>query len=208
MDEFCLKIKMALSNRENKTVKDTKILDSKNRFINNVDKANYKLAAVLFPIIKTNDNYEVILTTRSEDVLSHPGQVCFPGGRLDSNDKNMIDCAKREAFEEVGIKPNQLEILGELDNCITGTNYSITPIMGLIMGEFVPKIQEKEVANLFRVPINFFLQNSNKKLKKATYKNKNYSYYEYNWKEKKIWGSTARIIVNFCDIMNNVKLSS
>ena len=203
MDNFCLNIKKFLSNRKIKLVKDAKLLDSKNSY--KLSNKDYKLAAVLFPLIKKENEYEVILTTRSKDVLSHPGQVCFPGGRLDSQDMNMIDCATREAYEEVGIKPNQVDILGILDDCVTGTDYKVTPVLGIINGCFVPKIQEKEVADLFKVPLNFFLKTNNRKIITSTYKNKKYSYYEFNWKEKKIWGSTARIIVNFCDIINNIK---
>ena len=132
---------------------------------------------------------------------SHPGQVCFPGGKLDKIDKNLIECAKREAFEEVGIKDSQIKLLGQLDDCITGTNYKVTPIMGLINTNYIPLIQEKEVADIFEVPLDYFLKKSNKKTESANYKGNSYSYYQFNWKDKKIWGSTARIIVNFCEIM-------
>ena len=153
MDKFCLEIKNILSSRENSTVVDAKIVDDKRNVIKNLYNEKYKSAAVLFPIIKIKDEYRVILTTRSENVLSHPGQVCFPGGKLETTDKNMVECAKREAFEEVGIDPDNIEILGELDNCITGTDYSVTPIIGFIKGNFIPRIQEKEVADLFEVPM-------------------------------------------------------
>ena len=128
MDDFFIKIKRVLSNRDNKIIKDANIIGKSRRLKN-----KYKLAAVLFPIIKLNNEYKVILTTRSKNVLSHPGQVCFPGGKLESSDINMIECAKREAFEEVGIRPGQVEILGELDCCITGTDYSVTPIVGIVL---------------------------------------------------------------------------
>jgi len=205
MDKFCLKIKKILSSRKNNIVTDAKIVNEDKNIMKNMHNRKYKLAAVLFPIIKVKNKYKVILTTRSENVLSHPGQVCFPGGRLDNEDKNMIECAKREAFEEIGIESNNIEILGELDKCITGTDYSVTPIMGFVKKSFIPKIQETEVADLFEVPLDFFLNHLNRKLKYSTYKNKEYAYYEFNWREKKIWGSTARIIVNFCDIINNIE---
>ena len=85
-----------------------------------------------------NKNINVILTTRSKDVGSHPGQVCFPGGKLEKKDKNLINCAKREAFEEVGIKEEQVKILGEIDQCITGTNYQVTPIVASITSTYIP----------------------------------------------------------------------
>tara|TARA_Y100001958_G_scaffold65285_1_gene43861 strand:- start:2843 stop:3385 length:543 start_codon:yes stop_codon:yes gene_type:complete len=161
----------------------------------------YKIAAVLFPLIEKNNNINVILTTRSKDVGSHPGQVCFPGGKLEKKDKNLINCAKREAFEEVGIKEEQLKILGEIDECITGTNYQVTPIVASISSNYIPRIQLSEVEDLFEVPLDFFFDKKNLKRKNAEYKGKSYSYYQYDWKDKKIWGSTARMIVNFCEIM-------
>ena len=205
MDDFFKKIKKKLLTRENSIVLDAKIKYEKENISKRLQNTKYKLAAVLFPIIRVKNENKVILTTRSEDVLSHPGQVCFPGGKLDNKDKNMIECAKREAYEEIGLQPNEIEILGILDNCITGTNYNVTPIVGFVDGVFKPKIQETEVADVFEVPLSYFLNKNNRKLKNASYKNKQYTFYEYKWKNKRIWGSTARIIVNFCDIIENAK---
>ena len=199
MNKFCLNIKKELINRQNDIVQDMKT--DKNKLNVNLNNINYKIAAVLFPLIEKNNQLNVILTTRSKDLPSHPGQVCFPGGKLDKIDKNLIECAKREAFEEVGIKDSQIKLLGQLDDCITGTNYKVTPIMGLVNTNYIPLIQEKEVADIFEVPLDFFLEKSNKKTESANYKGRSYSYYQFNWKDKKIWGSTARIIVNFCEIM-------
>ena len=205
MDDFFTKIKTILLSRENNIVIDAKIKYEKENILKRLQNTNYKLAAILFPIIRVKNENKVILTTRSKDVLSHPGQVCFPGGRLDSKDKNMIECAKREAYEEIGLESNKIEILGILDNCITGTNYNVTPVVGFVNGVFKPKIQETEVADVFEVPLSYFLNKNNRKLKNASYKNKQYTFYEYKWKNRRIWGSTARIIVNFCDIIENTK---
>jgi len=199
LDHFYLKIERELLNRKKSFVND---MFTNNKNINLKDEElRYKVAAVLFPLIEKNKKLNVILTTRSEEVLSHPGQVCFPGGKLDKKDTNLVDCAKREAFEEVGIKDSQIKILGQIDQCITGTNYKVTPIIASISSNYIPSIQESEVADLFEVPFDFFLDKNNLKRKNADYKGKKYSYYQYDWKDKKIWGSTARMIVNFCEIM-------
>lgn len=199
MNKFYLKIEKELISRKKSFVND---MTASNKNLNiKVEDKKYKIAAVLFPLIEKNKKVNVILTTRSKDVASHPGQVCFPGGKLDKNDKNIVDCAKREAFEEVGIKNSQIKILGQIDQCITGTNYKVTPIIALINSNYIPSIQESEVADLFEVPFEFFLDKNNLKRKNAEYKGKHYSYYQYDWKNKKIWGSTARMIVNFCEIM-------
>ena len=200
MNKFCLNIKKELSNRHNNIIADMNLNNNKKNI--NLDSNSYKIAAVLFPLIEKNNELKVILTTRSKDLPSHPGQVCFPGGKLEKTDKNIIECAKRESFEEVGIKSDQINLLGQLDDCITGTNFKVTPVIGLIDSNYIPILQEKEVADIFEVPLDYFIEKNNQKIEYANYKNKSYSYYQYNWKNKKIWGSTARIIVNFCEIMN------
>jgi len=205
MDDFFSKIKKILSSRQSNIVIDAKVKYEKENILNRIQNTNYKSAAVLFPIIRVKNENKIIFTTRSKDVLSHPGQVCFPGGRFDKKDKNMIECAKREAYEEIGLESNKIDILGILDNCITGTNYNVTPIVGYINEGFNPTIQESEVADIFEVPLSYFFNKKNRKLKNASYRNKKYTYYEYKWKNRKIWGSTARIIVNFCDIIENTK---
>ena len=200
MNKFCLNIKKELANRHNNIIADMNLNNNKKKI--NLDSNSYKIAAVLFPLIEKNNELKVILTTRSKDLPSHPGQVCFPGGKLEKTDKNIIECAKRESFEEVGIKSDQINLLGQLDDCITGTNFKVTPVIGLIDSNYIPVLQEKEVADIFEVPLDYFIEKNNQKIEYANYKNKSYSYYQYNWKNKKIWGSTARIIVNFCEIMN------
>jgi len=200
MNKFCLNIKKELANRHNNIIADMNLNNNKKNI--NLDSNSYKIAAVLFPLIEKNNELKVILTTRSKDLPSHPGQVCFPGGKLEKADKNIIECAKRESFEEVGIKSDQINLLGQLDDCITGTNFKVTPVIGLIDSNYIPVLQENEVADIFEVPLDYFIEKNNQKIEYANYKNKSYSYYQYNWKNKKIWGSTARIIVNFCEIMN------
>ena len=200
MNKFCLNIKKELANRHNNIIADMNLNNNKKNI--NLDSNSYKIAAVLFPLIEKNNELKVILTTRSKDLPSHPGQVCFPGGKLEKTDKNIIECAKRESFDEVGIKNDQINLLGQLDDCITGTNFKVTQVIGLIDSNYIPVLQEKEVADIFEVPLDYFIEKNNQKIEYANYKNKSYSYYQYNWENKKIWGSTARIIVNFCEIMN------
>ena len=113
LNNFYLKIEKVLFNRKKLFVTD--MSQNNQKKAKKIIEKKYKIAAVLFPLIEKNNNINVILTTRSKDVGSHPGQVCFPGGKLEKKDKNLINCAKREAFEEVGIKEEQVKILGEID---------------------------------------------------------------------------------------------
>lgn len=201
MKKYFSKVKTILTNRRSKSISDLitekhiSIKDTKNKYIS---------AAILFPLIERNNKIFVILTKRSEDMNDHPGQVCFPGGKYQLSDKNMENCAKREAFEEIGIEVEKVKVLGELDICITGTGFHITPIVALIDKSYFPKIDKREVMEVFEVPLNFLLNFKNRNIILTKYNSKNYSFYEYNWGNKKIWGSTAKIIVNFCDIIKYI----
>ena len=205
MNKFCLNIKRELVSRQNNIISMPNIItdmsvNNKEDSLN-LDNNSYKIAAVLFPLIEKNNQLNVILTTRSKDLPSHPGQVCFPGGKLEKTDKNLIECEDC-TFTVTDHSAKTTNFSSKFDDCVTGTNYKVTPFIGLIDSNYIPVIQEKEVADIFEVPLDYFIEKNNKKLESANYKGKSYTYYQYNWKDKKIWGSTARIIVNFCEIMN------
>ncbi len=198
MHKYYSIVKSLLANRNNKRISDViadklKKTKDKNR--------KYISAATLFPLIDRNDKIYVILTERSDYMNDHPGQVCFPGGKYEVSDKTMENCAKREALEEIGMKWNQINILGELDKCITSTGFQITPIVASIDYNFIPKIDKGEVSKVFEVPLEFLTNYTNRNIVSSVYKSNIYSFYEYNWENKRIWGSTAKIIVNFCDII-------
>ena len=195
MYNFEDKIKKILISRNKRNINDL----SRDQLLTSGKK--YISAAILFPLIQRNNDLNVILTRRPEEMMHHPGQVCFPGGKYNSNDKNMENCAKREAKEEIGIEKKCINILGELDHCFTGTGFKIAPIVALINNNYIPKVNKREVSEVFEVPLNYFLDFENRKIISNVYKGKNYSFYEYLWKDKKVWGSTAKIIVNFCDIL-------
>ena len=108
MYNFEDKIKKILISRNKRNINDL----SRDQLLTSGKK--YISAAILFPLIQRNNDLNVILTRRPEEMMHHPGQVCFPGGKYNSNDKNMENCAKREAKEEIGIEKKCINILGEL----------------------------------------------------------------------------------------------
>ena len=189
-------VKNVLASRHSKNISDL-ISDKLNKTVNK----KYVSAAILFPLIERENNINVILTKRSEYMSDHPGQVCFPGGKYDLKDKTMENCAKREAMEEIGLKSDHIRILGELDKCITGTGFKITPVIASVSSNYMPQIDKSEVSEVFEVPLKFLINYKNRHIVYSKYEGIKYSFYEYNWKNKKIWGSTAKIIVNFCDIV-------
>ena len=189
-------VKNVLASRHSKNISDF-ISDKTNKAVNK----KYVSAAILFPLIERENNINVILTKRSEYMSDHPGQVCFPGGKFDLKDKTMENCAKREAMEEIGLKSDHIRILGELDKCFTGTGFKITPVIAAVSSNYMPLIDKREVSEVFEVPLKFLINSKNRHIVHSKYAGIKYSFYEYYWKNKKIWGSTAKIIVNFCDIV-------
>ena len=189
-------IKNILASRHSKNISDL-ISDKLNKAVNK----KYVSAAILFPLIERKNNINVILTKRSEFMSDHPGQVCFPGGKYDLKDKSMENCAKREAMEEIGLNSDHIRVLGELDKCFTGTGFKITPIIAAVSSNYIPQIDKSEVSEVFEVPLKFLINYKNRHIVHSKYEGIKYSFYEYYWKNKKIWGSTAKIIVNFCDIV-------
>ena len=114
-----------------------------------------KAAAVLIPILERDGELHVLYTLRSHRLISHSGQVSFPGGRFDRRDPNLMTTALREAHEEVGIAPTQVEVLGTFPGRRTrSTQIMVTPIVGLISGVLALRPDPYEVAEIFDVPIH------------------------------------------------------
>jgi 8-oxo-dGTP pyrophosphatase MutT (NUDIX family) len=109
-----------------------------------------RAAAVLVPIM-LHPELTVLLTQRSNDVPSHPGQVSFPGGKMETYDATPIDCALREAKEEIGLEPSRVEPLGYLDSYRTGTGFQITPVVAFVKPGFDPVLDPREVLDGLRV---------------------------------------------------------
>jgi 8-oxo-dGTP pyrophosphatase MutT (NUDIX family) len=159
------------------------------------DIANLKIAAVLVPIIDAPEP-RILLTVRREDMRSHAGQVAFPGGRLDPEDDGPIEGALREAWEEIGLPPDRVDVIGTARAYATGSGYLITPVVGVIPEglELVP--HEAEVARVFEVPLDHLVTESNHLRRSAVYNEIERHYYEIDWPHEYIWGVTAGLIVN------------
>uniref|UniRef100_H2Y4S3 Nudix hydrolase domain-containing protein n=1 Tax=Ciona savignyi TaxID=51511 RepID=H2Y4S3_CIOSA len=124
---------------------------------------NLKRAAVLVPIFKLKEKLYVILTKRSDSLSSHKGDVCFPGGKQDADDADITATALREAFEEIGLQPSQVEVLGEMYPFISYNQLVVTPVIGFIRNheDLMLIKNENEVDDIFACPLDFFLEKSN-----------------------------------------------
>lgn len=156
-------------------------------------------AAVLIAI---TDRAEpgVILTRRTEHLRRHPGQIAFPGGRVDPGDGDgaagAIAAALREAEEEIALPPSVVEVIGVADRYRTGTGFDIAPVIGVVPPDLPLVPAEAEVASVFEVPLAFLLDPANQVEASAEWQGARRHYYEIIWGERRIWGATAGMIVN------------
>ena len=155
---------------------------------------NFKPAAVLLPIVFDNYCPALVLTRREKNLREHPGQIAFPGGKIDADDKTAINAALREAEEEVSLLQGQVEVLGCLPQHTTITQFRVTPVVGLINGPFIPKIEENEVEEVFSVPFSFLMALENYKICARKYLGNERYYYTVPYGPYYIWGATARIL--------------
>jgi len=151
-------------------------------------KDNLRLAAVLIPIFLKDER--VLFTKRTELVKHHQGQIAFPGGRFEDKDQNLLTTALRETNEEVGIKPDAIEIVGKLDPTDTISHHQVHPYVGIISDNVTIKINPDEVAEYFFVPLSKLLEKET--LRQGNFEGETRFYYSVN--EHKIWGITAGIL--------------
>ncbi|OYY68445.1 CoA pyrophosphatase [Sphingomonas sp. 28-63-12] len=152
-------------------------------------------AAVLVPITD-RPIPGVILTQRTDTMRRHPGQIAFPGGRIDPEDDGPIAAALREAEEEIALPRHLVTIIGPADRYRTVTGYDVTPIVAVVPPDLVLVPSEAEVAHVFEVPLAFILDPANHIEASVEWQGRERHYYEILWGERRIWGATAAMIVN------------
>jgi len=138
----------------------------------------------------------VILTQRTDTMRRHAGQVAFPGGRIDPDDADAAAAALREAEEEIALPRAAVEIIGFADSYLTVTGYSVTPVIGVIAPDLDYHPNAAEVADVFEVPLAFVLDSANQVQVSAEWQGRMRTYYEINWRDRRIWGATAAMMVN------------
>jgi 8-oxo-dGTP pyrophosphatase MutT (NUDIX family) len=157
-------------------------------------------SAVLIPIFYKNAEPYMLLTLRTETVASHKGQISFPGGAHENGDRDLLATALRETFEEVGIRPEDVEVLGELDDLLAVTNFVVTPFVGVFPYPYDFKVSDDEIAELIEIPLSFFINPNNRRAEERMYRGRKVTVYFYDYGKYTVWGVTARIIKGFVDL--------
>jgi len=151
-------------------------------------------SAVLVPLVAAPDGMQLLLTRRTDTVETHKGHIAFPGGMADEEDADRIETALRETREELGIDSHAIEVVGLLDDFATPTGFIITPVVGVfhVLPQLFPNVAE--VAEVFLVPLSFFLDERNcaREQRMTDYGLRHT--WRFDYEGRVIWGATAAII--------------
>lgn len=161
-------------------------------------------AAVLVPVVLRPEP-TVLLTQRTHQLATHSGQVAFPGGKVDDTDVDVVAAALREAEEEVGLRPHQVEVLGTLPVYVTGTAFWVTPVVALVDADLQLEINRDEVAQVFEVPLAFLMNPANHQRHRWEWQGQTREWFSMPYLDPEarpgapawfIWGATAGMLRN------------
>lgn len=160
-----------------------------------------KNAAVLVPIVNRCEGASVLLTVRSPDMPSHAGQISFPGGKVEEQDRSRIDTALREAHEEVNINRNDVDIIGQLGVHEGGLGFSVTPVVAIINPQADIRACPREVQEVFEVPLDFVADLTNHVTEEREHKGVKYNMFAAPYGRFHIWGLTAGILRTLAEVL-------
>lgn len=158
-------------------------------------------SAVLIPVFLKNDEYHILFTKRTENLNHHSGEISFPGGVRHPEDEDSLRTALRETWEEVGIYPADVEVLGVLDDFYSIHDYLITPYVGIIPADYEYRISAPEIERIIEVPLSHLLKPDIFRVEDWTWKGRKHPVYFYTYLDDDIWGVTAAILKQFLDLV-------
>lgn len=159
--------------------------------------SHLRSAAVLLPLVPQDDEDHILFTVRTQTLRKHKGQIAFPGGKQDPEDESLADTALRETHEEIGIAPQDIDILGALPPFPTHTGFFIYPYVGRIPWPTRLQPEPAEIDEVFQVPMSHLLQPDIYRLEQRTVDQKDYPVHFYQYQHYTIWGITAHILHDF-----------
>ena len=164
-------------------------------------KSDLRPAAVLAPFYPTPDGPSLIFTKRTDHLDQHSGQISFPGGMRDPEDPDARTTALRETFEEIGVRPDDVEVFGRMNQEATTTGFSVAPFVGRIPYPYDFNLNAHEVERLIIVPLSHLLDPAFFDTEHYPWQGKRYLTYRYTFHDDVIWGATARIVHNFLTLL-------
>lgn len=168
-------------------------------------KATLRPAAVLIPFLKIENAWHVLFIRRaehSEDL--HSGQVAFPGGGARPEDRDLITTALREAYEELGIQPNHVSILGRMGEFVTISSYTVTPVIGMIPYPYEFRLDRNEVTRVFSIPLEWLADPTHHEIRQrelpSPYRPIDVVYFQ-TYDGEVLWGASAQLMLNLIEIL-------
>ena len=163
-------------------------------------------AAVLIPLIDRGDELMVLLTHRASDLKHHPGQISFPGGRLEARDHDAIAAALRETEEEIGLKREFVEVIGCLPDHVVISGYRVTPVVGLVRPGFDLVLDPTEVSGTFEAPLRHLLDPATHARRMHRIGDEDHEVLDLPWGGHRIWGATAGMILTLRELLGGSPL--
>jgi 8-oxo-dGTP pyrophosphatase MutT (NUDIX family) len=160
-------------------------------------------AAVLIGVLARPEGRQVILTHRQADLNNHAAEISLPGGRVEAADGGPEAAALREAFEEIGLAPDKVELLGCLSPYLTVSNFRVYPFVGWVEPPVEFEVDPREVAEVFEVPLSFVLDPANHRRESAFLGGRQRDFYVLPYPGHRIWGATAEILVNLAAALSS-----
>jgi 8-oxo-dGTP pyrophosphatase MutT (NUDIX family) len=165
-----------------------------------IDAPQFRRACVLVPIVRDGGGWSILFSRRSENLQAHSGQIAFPGGAVEAGE-SLAEAALRETYEEVGIAPPFVELIGRLDDLVTNSGFLVTPFVGIIAERIEYVLQPGEVEEVFEVPLDALLDPSLPEVRYVSFRNRKYPAYFYPYGPYEIWGLTGRMLKSFLDLV-------
>ncbi len=167
-----------------------------------------RVASVLVPLVESRGTVSFVFSTRTDSVPHHKGQICFPGGSRESGDESLLYTALREAEEEMGIRRDDVRILGRMEAVPTMTKFFITPYVCSIPSHYRFTPDPFEVDEIFYAPLKEFLDFGRYRTTETVFKGRSYPVYFIDYGERTIWGATAKIVRKLAELVKESGLDS